>query len=157
MRRFASDTSVSVERSKAEIESLVMRYGATGFASGWSGDQAQIQFMSHDRMIRFNLPLPRRDEKRFTTTPAGRKRLDADDQYKAWEQGCRQLWRALTLAIKAKLEAVECGISSFDSEFLAQIVDPFTGKTVGEIMRPQIAESYKNGPRQLLLCGPQPV
>ncbi len=32
---FAEKTDVSPERSKAEIETLVSRYGADQFASGW--------------------------------------------------------------------------------------------------------------------------
>ena len=51
--------------------------------------------------------------------------------------GCRQRWRALNLAIKAKLEAVESGIVTFDQEFLAHIVGP-SGQTV----KPLIALQY---------------
>lgn len=58
MTRFASDTSVSVERSKAEIERLLMRYGATQFATGWDASQAVLGFHLAKRSIRFVLPLP---------------------------------------------------------------------------------------------------
>lgn len=44
MSRYAADTSVSVERSKAEIEKTLTRYGASAFAYGWEGDEAMIQF-----------------------------------------------------------------------------------------------------------------
>lgn len=76
-------------------------------------------------------------------TPTGRDRTEKS-QYDAWEQACRQRWRALLLVIKAKLEATECGISSFESEFMANIVLP-DGTTAGDFMLPQIAEVYKNG------------
>ena len=46
------------------------------------------------------------------------------DQKGAHEQERRRLWRALLLNIKAKLEAVESGISVFDEEFMAHIVLP---------------------------------
>jgi len=59
-----------------------------------------------------------------------------------WEQACRQKWRALCLAIKAKLEAVESGISHFEDEFLSQIIDPITKKTVGELIRPELEQRY---------------
>jgi hypothetical protein len=53
-------------------------------------------------------------------------------------------WRALCLVIKAKLEAVQSGISEFEDEFLANIVLP-TGETVLSSIRPRIAEMYKTG------------
>lgn len=87
------------------------------------------------------------------TAVRGHRRSDAD-AYKAWEQACRQKWRALCLCIKAKLEAVEAGISVFEDEFLANIVDPVSGRTVGEVMRPQIAVSYERGGVPLLLNEP---
>lgn len=69
---------------------------------------------------------------------------------KEWEQACRQRWRALALVIKAKLEAVESGISVFEDEFMANIVLP-GGRTVSEEVRPRIAAMYEGGPVQPLL------
>ena len=57
----------------------------------------------------------------------------------------RQKWRALALVIKAKLEAVESGIAVFEDEFMAYIVLPGGEETVGDFMRPQIAEAYRIG------------
>lgn len=37
MTKYARDTSVPIERSKAQIEKTVIAYGATGFFSAWSG------------------------------------------------------------------------------------------------------------------------
>lgn len=141
MTRYAADTSVSVSNSKAEIERIIERYGATGFMSGWSGDKAMIAFAMNGRQIRFVLVMPDKGDAEFTTSAAGRER-SADAAYKAWEQACRQRWRALALVIKAKLEAVESGISVFDDEFMANIVLP-DGTTVGEFMRPQITTAYE--------------
>ncbi len=42
--KFAADTNVSVEKSKAEIESTLSRFGADQFMSGWTGTQAVIGF-----------------------------------------------------------------------------------------------------------------
>ncbi len=86
--------------------------------------------------MKFILPMPDKESREFTHSPAGRPK-PADAVHKAWEQGCRQRWRALALAIKAKLEAVECGIVTFDQEFLAHIVGP-DGRTVGETIIPMI-------------------
>ena len=54
-----------------------------------------------------------------------------------WQQACRQRWRALALVIKAKLEAVETGIATFEQEFLAYIVLP-NGQSVGDTAIPAI-------------------
>lgn len=35
---YASDTSVPVDRSKAEIERILERYGASAFMYGWDKD-----------------------------------------------------------------------------------------------------------------------
>lgn len=100
-----------------------------------------IGFSMYGRQVKFLLPLPRKEE--FTQTPTGRARTEKS-QYDAWEQACRQRWRALLLVIKAKLEAVECGISVFEQEFMANIMLP-DGGTVGEFMLPQIAQAYETG------------
>ena len=65
-------------------------------------------------------------------------------QEEAYEQAVRQRWRALALVVKAKLEAVEAGISIFEREFFSDIVLP-DGRTVGEYVLPQVEESYRSG------------
>lgn len=120
---YATSTSVPVDRSRAEIESLLRRYGASQFVSGWNVSRAAIGFVIGKLSVRFELPLPNpNDDDVFAKTPAGRRRRNAADQMRAWEQACRSRWRALLLVIKAKLEAVEVGISTVEQEFLAWTV-----------------------------------
>lgn len=140
--RFAQNTDVSSDRSRSEIEKTLMRYGATGFAYGWQGSVAIIGFVMKERQIRFSLPMPDKKAKEFWQTPSGRDRRDPDAAHQAWEQATRQRWRALSLAVKAKLEAVECHITSFEEEFLAHIVLP-NGKTAGQELVPMIADAYQ--------------
>ena len=56
------------------------------------------------------------------------------------EQACRQRCRALLLIIRAKLEAVESGMTTLESEFLANILLP-DGGTVGQWLSPASLES----------------
>ena len=77
----------------------------------------------------------------------------ADAALKAWEQAGRQRWRALALVIKAKLEAVESGITEFDDEFMAHIMLP-SGETFGSWAKPQIAAAYDTGDMPPLLPAP---
>lgn len=144
MSRYAANTDVSSDASRAEIERILRRYGADSFIYGWDRNTAVVGFRAHDRQVKFLLPLPDRNDEEFTCTPArGYARSDAAAD-KAYEQAVKQRWRALALVIKAKLEAVEAEISEFEEEFMAHIVLP-NGQTVGEFMRPQIEEAYETG------------
>jgi len=147
---YAENTSVPVDRSKAEIERILQKYGADQFISGWDQNRAMIGFRMLGRQIRFIVELPDRNAKEFQFTPGRRNKRDESKAFAAWEQACRQRWRALALVIKAKLEAVETGITVFEDEFMAHIVLP-DGQTVGEYMRPQIAVAYEKGSMPKLL------
>ena len=140
--KYAESTSVSSEKSKAEIEKILNRYGATSFLSGWNEDTATIMFKMDGRTIRFLLPLPKKSD--FIRTPGRGKIRSQEAQFQAYEQAVRQRWRALALVIKAKLEAVESGITVFESEFLAHIVLP-GGATVYEHIKDNIEVAYTSG------------
>lgn len=154
MAKFAADTDVPAERSRAEIERTLTRYGATAFMYGWQDDKAVIGFKAHDRLLRFVLPMPDRKAREFThtrhTNTWSQQELSQEAAEKRYEQGVRQRWRALALAIKAKLEAVDAGIVEFESEFLAQIVLP-NGQTMADHSRPLIQNAYETGNMPLLL------
>ena len=140
---YAENTSVSTEKSRAEIERTLQRYGADQFMYGWDQERAVVGFRMVGRQIKFLLPMPDKNSKEFTSTPTGKTRKETQ-AYAAWEQACRQKWRALSLVIKAKLEAVEAGIAIFEDEFMANIVLP-NGSTVSEFMLPQITTAYESG------------
>lgn len=144
MPTYASKTSVSSDKSHAEIEATLRRYGAYSFAYLSSRDRAVIAFEAHDRRIKFELPMPNPQARCFTHTPERGLLRTGAQQHEAWEQACRQRWRALALVVKAKLEAVEAGITTFESEFMAHIVLP-NGKTVGETALPNIRMAYDSG------------
>lgn len=141
MTRYAENTTVSVDRSVGEIQRTLQRYGATAFGYGWQGSSALVEFMADNRRIRFLVELPDRLDDEFQWTPSRRTRRDPEQAHAVWEKACRQRWRALNLAVKAKLELVESGITSFEEEFAAYIVLP-DGRTTWQHMGPAIAEAY---------------
>jgi hypothetical protein len=143
MAKFAESTTVSVEKSRAEIEKLITRYGATSTAFMNAPGRAIVCFEATGRRIMFELKLPDQTEKRFQRDGRG-STVGPAKRMEKWEQACRQCWRALALVIKAKLEAVETGITSFEDEFLAHIVMP-DGQTVATHIKPRIAEAYASG------------
>ncbi|MCP4545931.1 MAG: hypothetical protein GY835_05635 [bacterium] len=147
MSRYAENTTVSIEKSKGEIEQTLRRYGADQFMSGWDQEQAMIGFVMEGRHVRFILPMPSRSD--FEQTDTGRERNpSAIDKH--WEQAQRSSWRALNLVIKAKLESVDAGIFTFEQEFLPHILLP-NGQTVGDFMTPQIESAYSIGQMPALL------
>ncbi len=144
MGRYAQNTTVPVEKSRGEIEATLARYGAEQFMYGWDRAGAVIAFVvepvsGQKRQVRFQLPLPSRDLPEFTHHSQGPRTATAAE--KLWEQACRQRWRALLLVVKAKLEAVESGIATFEDEFLAYIALP-NGATVSEWLTPQLDRAY---------------
>jgi len=143
-RRYAAATIVSSDRSRAEIEGLLTKYGATAFVYGWKNDAAVIQFELQNRRIKFILPLPVKEDQCFKKTPTGRTKRNPGDWQKAWEQESRSRWRGLALAIKAKLQSAADNIETFDEAFFAQIMLP-DGSTVGESVGHHIVEAYKTG------------
>ncbi|MGJ8681637.1 hypothetical protein [Paraglaciecola sp.] len=140
---FADKTTVSTEKSRAEIERTLQKYGADQFMYGWDTDKALVGFRMKGKQIKFLLPMPDKNDKKFTKTSTGKARAETA-AFKEWEQACRQKWRAMSLVIKAKLEACEAGIAVFENEFMANIVLP-DGSTVSNFMLPQIEEAYSKG------------
>lgn len=153
MSRYASKTSVDSNTSRAEIERTLSRYGADRFVYGWEEGAALIGFAMNGRQVRFFLPLPDKKERRFTHTEARGTLRSPEAQAKEYYQAVRQKWRALALVIKAKLEAVESGITEFEDEFLAHITLP-DGRSVGDFMKPQIEQAYISGSMPKLLPVP---
>ena len=148
MSSYASHTSVPVDRSKADIEATLERYGATHFAYMCDNTKGEacVGFIVQGRKIRIVLPLPQLTE--CATTAKGRKRCaNAAEQERSQE--VRRRWRALLLVIKSKLEAVSSGIATFENEFLAYVVLS-DGQTFGEWAAPQL-DRAATGKMPLLL------
>jgi len=143
MSLYARETAVSAERSRAEIEATLKRYGASAFGYLTRPDRAAVEFQMNGKRIRFIVPLPEPADYAMTEGRRPRRRTPGQLQV-AVEQAVRQRWRALNLVIKAKLEAVASNITTLEQEFLAHIVLP-NGQTAGELMLPRIDEAYATG------------
>jgi hypothetical protein len=154
MTRYAAKTTVTSDRSMAEIESTLRRYGAHKFMYGRDNERVMIAFEMNARRLRFVMPIP--SESDFVHTPTGRTRRSQMIVSGQYEQAVRSRYRALLLSIKAKLESVESAIEEFEDAFMAQIVLP-DGSTVGEQMKPQIEVAYRTGNMPPLLPAPSGV
>ena len=153
MSGYATGTEVSAERSKAEIERTLERFGADQFMTGWDADQriAMVSFRLSGRMVRLTLPLPGADDPMIALTPSGRARTETQRRDELAKE-TRRRWRSLLLVIKAKLTAVGDGISTLEREFMADLVLP-NGATVNDWLAPQIAIAYEANQMPALLPG----
>lgn len=146
---YAKETSVNQTQSLLEIERTLSRYGADQFMYGRQQDKAAVGFVMHGRQVRIVVPMPDKNAREFWETPTGRDRTETA-ALKEWEQACRARYRALSLVVKAKLEAVESGITTFDEEFMAHLVLP-NGQTAGQRLLPEIEEAQRTGNMPALL------
>lgn len=155
MSKYASDTKVSAEKSRMEIEKVLARYGATQFFYASEVGKAIVGFTAHDRIVKMVLPLPDLSEFEYPPLRRGqyyKTKRTKEQQLSAFNQAVRTKWRCLLLAIKAKLEIVESGIATFEQEFLSHIMI-YDGRTVGEAIRPQLEQSYSSGKNIPLMLG----
>ena len=138
---YAAQIRVPISKSKTDIEELQAKHGAMGFAYATEGNRSLVAFNMSGRRVQTIPVMPSIDD--YARTPRNARRTAAAQQA-AWEQAGRQRWRALLLIIRAKLEAVESGITTLESEFLANIVLP-DGGTVGQWLAPQVDAAYAMG------------
>lgn len=129
--KYATETKVPVAQTRGEIEAILAKYGADQFMYGSQSNPAAaaIAFRYAGRQYRFLLPLPEPGD--FRTR-------------ELFDQATRSHWRALFLIIKAKLEAVEREVSTFEQEFLAYTLLA-DGRTVAEEVEPTIRQIYHTG------------
>jgi hypothetical protein len=151
--RYAANTSVSVERSKSELDTLLGKAGAHQRAM--MNDElrgiAVVVFALGGRQVKLSMSFPTYASLREQSEkdpPRGWRSWNASQRDK-WlraqvVQGERQRWRGLLLCVKAKLELIADGSSTLEREFLSDIMLP-DGRTVGETISPRIAEAYNTG------------
>lgn len=140
MKTYAAGTSVPVERSKAELDSLLGKHGASGrgVMSDDERGRAIVYFVLSGERYQLQVPLPKLgDFPRKGEAPRGwndwTDARQAEWRYRSWEQACRERWRAVLLLVKSKLEIVRLGMSSVRHEFMADLVLA-NGQTVAEMI-----------------------
>lgn len=175
---YALGTSVSVERSQAEIRRLVLDAGGVEFALAerevevlssltaprWDqlanryvyekvpakAVEHALAFCLSDRRVQFRMRTkPWQD---FVARPGSRIRTDSQARAKA-DQHQREQWRALYVTIKAKLVSVESGVETFEEAFLAHVVvqTDHGPRRFADLALPAIADAYGGRPLPPLL------
>lgn len=149
---FASETTVSPEKSRMEIERLLFKFGATEFGVVTKLDCGAVTFVMGGIRIMIQIPLPLRESFRHYKDRYGYEKKRSDDATnKEYEQVVRSRWRSLCLLLKAKMVGISEGATSFEVEFLPYMVTS-TGETFGDRMKPAI-EAARSGGQLLLTAG----
>lgn len=160
MRRFAEDTSVSVGRSRGEIDDLLRKWGCAAiswsdnFEQGW----AQLSFAwKRDAdlyLAKFRIKIAdekalREKAQKLARQP--RRQRTAEQFYEQIREGIgKQEHRVLCLWIKAALNAVDAGIVPAEAIFLPWLVGR-DGRTVGEVALPRLPSLLQGAADSLLL------
>jgi len=135
---YAKTTKVSVDRSLEEIKKVLRKANVNGIACVERSSIIMIMFEHHSIGVKMFLHFPQ--------PPSDSANKAA---VKAYEQICRSKARSLLLCIKAKIEAVESNIETFEQAFLPHIVLK-NGDLVGNRVIPAL-EQFNEKPTSLLL------
>lgn len=143
---FAASTRVSEDKSRQEIERMLVKSGASRFGTITDLDtrKAVIGFVFRKIQFQMQIPLPDRKSRDFTHPKRGYGVHPESKQTELYEAEIRRRWRCLTLALKAKLVAISDGISTFEHEFLPYAVTA-SGETVGERLKPVMEFAASSG------------
>ncbi len=141
---YARGTHVSQDRSRAEIERMLLRYGADEFGYVTRKGEAMVGFTYKQIRVQMTVPLPDRDSDEFQKTPGRGTQRSGQAATIAWETEARRRWRALCLVIKALLVGVEDGVLNFEEAFLPYIVWG-NGLTTSQMLLPKIQQAIEDG------------
>lgn len=146
---YAKNTTVTIERSRQELEVILRRSGANKVILGWDGDVSFVAFAIDGIPVKQRIEMPPRSD--FQETELGRLRKP-QAAMAAWEQACRQRMREHVVLLKAKLIAISLGFRTIKQEFMADICLP-GGSTIGQQYEEQIDRALKTGKLPALLPG----
>jgi len=139
-KKYAEGTTVSVDRSIAELKRTCEKYGATNFGF-LQGDASTAVFFKYEgRLYRLDLHF---QSSAKACNQAEEKKLKAEE---------RRKWRVLILTIKAMFESIE-------NDVLAApiLLQPFTvlpdNTVLGERISATIEQAYLTGNMPTLLLG----
>ena len=116
--RYAAGTSVPVERSRAELDTLLGKHGATSRIIGMEDEPgkpraALVGFKLGPHSFKLLVPLAGLNGFDKHMTKAAHARCNARD---------RERWRLIILLVKAKLEAIRLGVSTAEREFMPDLI-----------------------------------
>lgn len=146
MRKFATGTTVTAAKTEGEIKEMLSRRGVTKIGTMDDGETYTLGFQYEGMGFKICLPLPDPDDRRFTHYKQGGTAFERVDNAKRelYEKEVNRRWRAFGAVIKAKIVAVEEGISTMEAEFIGNAIMR-SGRTVAEEWSPRLPQLLTSG------------
>lgn len=157
MTRYAASTSVTVQKSRAQIEKLLQRWGCDGlrWTNLYGAGTVTIEFTwEHEErgyLARFTIKVPNDDQLRSEACHGSTGRYLQTKFDNLTEHRGRQEHRALGLLLKAAFVAIEEGILDAETFFLPYLVGS-DGRTVAEVALPRLGLLLGEGGASALLA-----
>lgn len=138
-RKYAAGTTVAATKTESEIKDLLGKRGVTKIATMVDGESYTLMFEHAGIAYRMALPLPDPESPSITTYRQGSSTFRRADNAirEHYEKEVNRRWRAFGAVIKAKLIAVEEGISTMEREFIGDAITG-SGMTVAEEFVPKL-------------------
>lgn len=158
--RYAEGTSVSIGRSRGQIDDLLRAWGCTGtsWSDDWESGIAVLQFRwkrSDDEIYiaRLTLRLPTEEQLRQKARHERTGKV-LDSKLAKLRKDCgQQEYRVLFLWLNGAFNAVEAGIVTAETVFLPFLVGN-DGRTVAEAALPRLKKLLSAANAQALLPAP---
>lgn len=155
---FAEDTSVSVGRSRGEIDDLLRSWGADGirWTDHFTEGNVCLEFLwTHQKLqylARFSVQLPDRAELEKRAIDGRSNKPSENKLRQLLEARGRWEHRVLLLWLKACFNAIEAGIVTPEVIFLPFLVGK-DGRTVAEVAVPKLSGLLAGSAGRLLSAG----
>lgn len=148
---YARGTDTSPEKSRVEIEKLLVKMKATQHGVGFDNEKGEaiVQFTIEKRQVAFRVAMPKREQ--FNKMKRGYYPTSSKVD-ELWQQAVREKWRALLMVLKGKFVAVETGVESFEQAFFYHLQLP-QGGTVGEHVMPAYRDALQFPTQKTLTAG----
>lgn len=148
---YARGTDTSPEKSRVEIEKLLVKMRATQHGVGFDNEKGEaiVQFTIEKKKVAFRVVMPKRETFKVARNGYYPSETKIDE---LWQQAIREKWRALLMVLKGKFVAVETGVETFEQAFFYHLQLP-QGGTVGEHVAPAYREALMNPTQKTLTAG----
>lgn len=150
---YAEGTVVTAEKSRAEIEKVLAKYGAKNRLVFTNDDAGEIQvsFEIAGKRVLMSRNLPSAQDRKMSRDTKGYTRT-AKQTEAAVDKETRRRWRAMLLKVKVRLEDAfseehvtpEEKARAFYDNFGMDVVLP-GNRTLAHVVLPQIEEAYGTG------------
>lgn len=147
-RGYAEGTKVPLEQTQAEISNMLARLSCSQTMTMQNDKEFTVAFVLGGVAYKMSVPKPDETSKDYTHVKVNARASKAatPDQVQAKvRQEMARRMRALAALIKARLVAIDEGVTTMERAFIGDIVTGPNGQTVADMILPQIAKTLEAG------------